>query len=376
MRQQFLTLGALACFLTTLSGPARGADAVDVLGEKDIPKAQQPQAAVSPSGKVYLVFGAGNVIYCTASDDGQRFANPVKVGEGGALALGMRRGPRVAATDKAVVVTAVGGKEGRGRDENLLAWRSDDGGKSWQGPVTVNSVAGSAREGLHHTAAAPDGTVYCAWLDLRDKKTQVFGAASADGGATWQGEKLVYASPDGNVCECCQPQAAYDAEGRLHVMWRNHLDGARDLYLASSDDHGKTFGKAVKLGKGSWPLNACPMDGGGLAADAGREVTTVWMRKKEVFRCTPGQPETSLGKGEQPWAAPGPGGVHLIWVAGRPGAVMALLPGSDEPVKLAERGWDPVVAGPVTGKGPVVAAWEEGQPGAKRIRATVLVPRR
>jgi BNR repeat-like domain len=306
MCRHLFPVGTLACVLACLPAAAPAAEAVDVVSPRAFPKAQQPQAAVSPAGRVYLVFGAGNAVYCTASDDGTSYGEPVKVGEVGALALGMRRGPRVAATCKAVVVTAVGGKEGRGRDEDLLAWRSDDG-RSWQGPVAVNRVAGSAREGLHQTAAAPDGTVYCVWLDLREKKTQVYGAASADGGASWQGERLVYASPDGSVCECCQPQAAYDPKGRLHVMWRNHVGGARDLYLASSEDHGKTFGKAVKLGEGTWTLSACPMDGGGLADDAGGGPTTVWMRKKEVFRCTPGEPEVSLGKGEQPWAAPGPG---------------------------------------------------------------------
>src|SRR5262245_41048632 len=219
MCRHLFPLGTLACVLTCLPAAAPAAEVVDVVSPRAFPKAQQPQAAVSPSGKVFLVFGAGNAVYCTASDDGKSYGEPVKVGEVGALALGMRRGPRVAATDKAVVVIAVGGKEGRGRDEGLLAWRSGDGGKSWQGPVAVNSVAGSAREGLHQTAAAPDGTVYCAWLDLRENKTQVYGAASADGGATWQGERLVYASPDGSVCECCQPQAAYDPKGRLHVMW-------------------------------------------------------------------------------------------------------------------------------------------------------------
>src|SRR5262245_6778498 len=100
------------------------------------------------------------------------------------------------------------------------------------------------------------------------------------------------------------------------------------------------------------------------------------MRKQEVFRCAPSQSETSLRKGEQPWAALGPGGVHLVWVTARPGAVMALLPGSKNPVKLAESGWDPVVVGPVSGKGPVVVAWEEGPAGADRVlRASLLMPR-
>ena len=116
------------------------------------------------------------------------------------------------------------------------------------------------------------------------------------------------------------------------------------------------------------------MDGGGLAGGDSGRLTTVWRRQKELFRCTPGQPEVSLGKGEQGRAAAGPSGTHLVWVVARPGAVMLLSPGLDAPVKLAERGQDPVVAGPVGGNGPVVAAWEEGAPSAKRIMATVLTP--
>jgi hypothetical protein len=72
----------------------------------------------------------------------------------------------------------------------------------------------------------------------------------------------------------------------------------------------------------------------------------------------------------------GPGGFSLVWAEGHPGPVVALLPGSDKPGRLAERGRDPVVAAPVRGKGPVVTAWEEGEPEARRIRAVVLSPAR
>jgi hypothetical protein len=376
MRSRLFTLGALVCWAAGLAAPARADDPVDVLPARGFAKAQQPQAAVGPGGKVYVTFGAENVVYCVVSEDGgKNWKPPVKVGEAGALALGMRRGPRVAATDKAVVVTAVGGKLGKGRDEDLLAWRSEDGGVNWKGPATINSVTASAREGLHHTVAAPDGTFYTIWLDLRAKRTQVYGASSRDG-ETWRDEKLVYESPDGSVCECCQPQAAYDAKGVLYVMWRNSLAGARDMYVTRSEDNGKTFGKAAKLGRGTWPLKACPMDGGGLAATADGDLLTVWRRDREVYRCAPGQAEASLGHGEQPWAAAGPGGVYLVWVTGRPGVVMALKPGAERPTRLAERGWDPVVAAPVKGEGPVVVVWEEGQPGAKRLRALTLSPTR
>ena len=183
---------------------------------------------------------------------------------------------------------------------------------------------------------------------------------------------LIYASPDGPVCQCCQPQVTFDPRGGLHVMWRNNVEGNRDLYLANSSDNGRTFSDAMQLGLDHWPLDACPMDGGGLAADADGKVLSVWRRQETVYRCRPGQPEESLGPGSQPWVAAGPGGFYAVWITGRPGNVLALLPDTESPLRLTARGSDPVVVGPVSGKGPIVAAWEEKRDGAGGIRAEVL----
>jgi hypothetical protein len=364
MRFRLLAPAMCLCAAAALRAEDRP---VDVAPPDAFPEARQPQAAVAPSGKIFVTFGVKNAVWCAASaDGGKSFAAPVKVGEVGGLSLGMRRGPRVATTEKAVVITAVGGKQGGGRDGDLLAWR----------PFAVNAEPDSAREGLHGMAASKDGNICCVWIDARNKVGQVYGAVSADGGATWAVEKRLYAAPDGPVCACCEPTVAYDPKGGLHVMWRNDLGGARDMYLIDSSDGGKTFAAPAKLGEGSWLVNLCPMDGGGLAGDADGKVTTIWRRKDEVYRCRPGKAEESLGVGEQGWAAAGPDGVYLAWVAGRPGALNLLRPGEAKAVKLADRAADPVVAGPPDGDGPVVAAWEEGKPGAMRLRAQVVTGRR
>jgi hypothetical protein len=356
--------------LTTLRLPAT--EPVTVVEKSAIPDARQPQGAVDQAGKVYLVFGAENSIYCAISDDGgKRYRQPVKVADAGVMSLGMRRGPRIAASKNAVVVVAVGGEQGHGRDGDLLTWRSEDGGKTWNEGAHVNGVAGSGREGLHHLAVSPDGIFYCVWLDLREQKTQLWGAASSDGGATWH-ERLIYKSPDGPVCQCCQPQVTFDAAGGLHVMWRNNLAGNRDMYLINSKDNGRTFDRPVKLGLGTWPLDACPMDGGGIAADRGGQIVTIWRRDKQLFRCVAGQPELALGEGAQGWAAAGSDGIYLIWTTGRTGRVLALTPGSDSPIELAPQGSHAVVAAAPNGKGPVIAAWEHAGDGPDRIRAAVL----
>ena len=330
--------------VVTLDGPDRSA--------------RQPQVVVGQGGRVYVTFGVGNVIRCARSGDRGRTFEVATVGAVDTLALGMRRGPRVAVAGDAVVVTAIGGHEGKGRDGDLLAWRSLDGGITWTGPSRVNTVDASAREGLHGMAGSPDGSVYCAWLDLRARRTEIYGARSSDGGATWEPDRLVYRSPGGSVCECCHPSVAYGPDGRLHVMWRNQLQGARDLYLTRSADGGATFEPAEKLGTGTWPLTACPMDGGAVAAGPAGLVETVWMREGAIFEAQPGQPERRLGRGVQAWTAIGPAGPTAVWLAARPGRLLARVPGRPNPMTLAEGANDPSVAAGPGGRGPVVAVWE------------------
>ncbi|MES2462694.1 MAG: sialidase family protein [Armatimonadota bacterium] len=364
-------------------------------------EAREPQVAVGDNNRVYIAFGAGDTLYCAVSQDGGKsYASPVKVGQAGSLSLGMRRGPRIAITKDAVVVSAIyrreegkGGHEPNGHDANghegkghqpkgheanghdgeLVSWRSLDAGKTWQGPTMVSDVPGAAREGLHAMAAAPDGkTLACTWLDLRNKGTEIFVSLSRDGGKTWGKNTQVYQSPDGTVCECCHPSLAFGPKNELLVMWRNALGGARDMYLARSTNGGSTFGPAQKLGSGTWPLKACPMDGGALAVAPNGAVTTVWRRDQDVFTCAPGGSETLLGRGQQAWTAATARGVYSVWLVGRPGRLMAQLPGEKAARLLSPQANDPAVASHVSGRGPVVVTWLEGPKENSRIQSAVF----
>jgi len=165
--------------------------------------------------------------------------------------------------------------------------------------------------------AGGKGILFASWLDLRGKGTRLYGSTSNNGGATWSPNTLVYESPSGSVCECCHPTAAVDAQGRIFVMFRNSIDGNRDMYLVRSDDGGKTFGAAAKLGAGTWKLNACPMDGGALQVGADGKPLTIWRREGEVYLSTSAHPEQIIGPGRQPVVAAMPGGPILAWTEGK-----------------------------------------------------------
>lgn len=277
---------------------------------------RQPHLAALGS-EFALTYGAGDGIYFVGSNDaGKTWSKPVSVSEQGKLSLGMRRGPRVAITKDAIVITAITGEKGRGADGDVMSWRSADHGATWSGPIRVNDVAASAREGLHSLAAGATNILFATWLDLREKGTKLYGSVSKDGGRTWSSNRLVYQSPSGSVCECCHPTAVVDSEGVIGVMFRNSLDGNRDMYLVRSADGGATFGTAAKLGSGTWKLNACPMDGGSLVLGPKNSSVSVWRREGNLYLSN-GSDEELLGPGRQPVVTRTAKGTFVAWTEGK-----------------------------------------------------------
>ena len=321
---------------------------------------RQPQMAAA-HGQVAMVFGGGRAIYFAASSDqGRTFRTPVKVAEVGALALGRHRGPRLAILKNVMVISAVVGDSastgphahGSPESGNLAVWRSTDRGTTWKRAGIINDVPSAAREGLHAMVAGPDGGLFAAWLDLREKGTQLYGSSSTDGGVTWQKNVLIYSSPGGSICQCCHPSLSIDASGRIFAMWRNSLDGSRDLYVTSSTD-GKTFAFAQKLGTGTWKLNACPMDGGAFAVEKGK-VISAWRRDGEIFLTDADGLERKVGTGKDVALAQGKRGTYLAWT--QDGAIQVLLPNATASKMVGLAGaFVNLLALP---DGGVLAAWE------------------
>jgi len=131
-------------------------------------------------------------------------------------------------------------------------------------------------------------------------KGKIYITSSLDGGKNWSESKMIYRSPDGSVCECCKPSIVSDSEGKLTVMFRNNIDGSRDLYFMKSSDGGKSFTQAEKLGSGTWKINGCPMDGGDLVVDKSGELNTIWQRKGEIFLANSSISEKKIGSGRSP----------------------------------------------------------------------------
>jgi hypothetical protein len=310
---------------------------------------RQPQLAAS--GKLVAVtFGAENAIYYSSSQDGGRsFAKPSKIAELPGLLLGRHRGPRIAITKAAIVISAISKLEG-----DVVVWRSIDSGRTWMRGASANQTHRTAIEGLHAMIALPDGGLYAVWLDTPGKGKRLMGARSDDDGATWSKNTLIYQSPGGKICECCHPSLAAAPDGELHAMWRNSLDGDRDMYTSVSHDGGRSFDAASKVGAGTWHLEACPMDGGGIAVARDGKLVATFRRQQDVFLDIGNQPETLVAGGKDPAIAVNTRGVFVAW-SGKDG-VMAKVPGKAEPLDLDSDGGFPQLV-PLP-DGTVLAAWE------------------
>ena len=250
-------------------------------------------AVYNGGGEIHMVFASGDsIMYCYSYDDGKSFSNPILIGTLPDLAVVGGRGPQIAGNKDQLVIAAAG------ESGNIYSYSRADSNANWLRGGRLNDVADIAKEGFVSLASNDDGKLFAVWLDLRgNEKNKTVGAASTDGGKTWSANKIIYRSPDQSVCECCKPSVVMK-DNHVAIMFRNSLDGKRDMYVIQSTDGGNSFGEAQKLGKGNWPLKGCPMDGGAIVIDNNGNPQTVWRREEKFYVCEPGKDEKEIGGGK------------------------------------------------------------------------------
>lgn len=267
---------------------------------------QQPDFCLGNSGKIELVFGQKNkVFYSFSTDQGKHFTEPSLVDSLDGLHLGASRGPRIASSPSETIITAID------KIGNVYAFRKTQTG-GWT-KSQVNDIPAIAKEGFNAIATNKKHQFTVIWLDLRgDSKNKLMSSTSLDGGKTWQKNQLVYASPESSICECCQPNIVMK-DDHIAIMFRNWLQGSRDMYVIQSKNGGKSFGSAQKLGLGTWVLQACPMDGGSLDIAPNGDIVSVWRRAENLYTSGITGEETLIGPGKNASTAMLSSGQWFVW---------------------------------------------------------------
>jgi hypothetical protein len=153
--------------------------------------------------------------------------------------------------------------------------RSRDGGRSFEPSALVNDDNQVIQHTFDAMQVAPDGVVHLAWIDGREGKKEpgTFVARSTDQGRTITKNFKV----DDNTCVCCRTSIATSAEGVVYVAWRKIFDGnIRETVVARSTDGGQTFSAPVVVGNDQWVYQACPHRPASLGVDRLGRLYVVW----------------------------------------------------------------------------------------------------
>jgi hypothetical protein len=262
-------------------------------GINTIGQGKQPQVSVDNAGIVRVVYGLEDKVFCaTSTDNAQTFTAPVLVAQIAGMHLGMGRGPQLASSAGCSIITAM---DNAG---NIHWFKQNKGNAKWQPMGVINDLKRSAPEGMIAIGADNKDNFYAVWLDTRlGGKNQIWFSSLSGKVTKWSANRLIYKSADQHVCECCKPSIAVSGN-TVAVMFRNWLNGSRDLYTLRSADAGKTFSAAQKMGLGTWKLDGCPMDGGGVRINTSNQIQTVWQRKGDIYFAQGADPELYIGKGK------------------------------------------------------------------------------
>ena len=153
--------------------------------------------------------------------------------------------------------------------------RSMDGGRTFEPSILVNDDGLVAQHTFDSIQRAPNGTLHMAWIDAREgrKEPGTFAARSTDHGGTISKNVKI----DDDTCVCCRTAIATSVDGIVYVAWRKIFDGSiRETVVARSADDGASFSPSVIVGNDRWVYPACPHRPASLGVDRQGRLYVVW----------------------------------------------------------------------------------------------------
>jgi hypothetical protein len=140
--------------------------------------------------------------------------------------------------------------------------------KHYTAPIRVRDADAKGYAGFADLAVGPDNTVYIVWLDERNKgasdSSSVYLATYRSGRVS---RNVEVAS---STCPCCRPTVAVAGDGTVYVAWRQDEHDLRDVAVASSQDHGRSFSPLRYVARDGWRLHGCPESGPALLVEGNR----------------------------------------------------------------------------------------------------------
>lgn len=288
-RVAIFTLAAAAVVLVTgaakdpIAGAARFEPEPRALFE-----GRSPMLAVRRQHGLYLLYSSkspkgGMDLWVRSSQDvGDTFGEPMRVNdqEGEVSDHGENSAQLLLSPDQNTLYVVWNGRDpAAGAGTHIRFARSGAMAPAWSKAVTINDDGLAVSHSFQSAAVGPDGTLWVAWLDGREKEgranmegtSALYLARSFDGGKTWSKNVRIA----GNVCPCCRAAIGF-LGGKVFVFWRGvEPDHVRDIYWAASTDRGASWTAPQPVARDGWRINGCPHVGPAVAT-AQDKLWVVW----------------------------------------------------------------------------------------------------
>ena len=198
-----------------------------------------PSVAVTKVGKpkVYVVYHDNEPgvtqAFLIASKKGTKFKKPRNITphDGGAFA------PRIA-LDSEQSLNIVWGDTLN--NKRVVFTRSTDAGGTFTDLLDISRSSGDAFE--PEIAVGEDDAINVSWEDNASGSYAIMYSRSSDGGATFS-TPIQVSKGTGNARE----SYIAAADGLIHVVWVEEINGSLQAMFARSTDHGKTFSTPLNL---------------------------------------------------------------------------------------------------------------------------------
>ena len=262
MSTQFLRVAPLALLLMAQAKPVDFEPSPRVVAT-----GQAPVLAIRASGAVSLLnVENGDLWIQTSFDGGDTFQPGVRVNDtAGEVASHGENTPQLQLRSRSELYCLW-----QARSAGLRFARSVDWAETFSKPIPADPSGPPGSQGFFTMNVSPAGTVYVAWLDGRDRSaagSSVYIARSTDRGVSFEPSVKVAE----RVCPCCRPSIAFGAVDVVHVAWRGVSgDNVRDIHVSTSTDGGKTWPTAVPVSDDHWEISGCPHSGAALESLGGR----------------------------------------------------------------------------------------------------------
>lgn len=242
-------------------------------------------AAFDGDGRLWIASkaageGGDHVVLRHSEDEGRSWSGPITVNaRAEAVSADGENRPKLAFGPRGALYVAWTHPTSARFTGDVRLARSEDGGRTWSAPVNVHRDAQRITHRFESMIVDGEGTLWVAWIDKRD----------AGRGDPAEGGAAVYTarSADGgrhwegdrklapSSCECCRIALALDRDGRPLALWRHVFPGSeRDHALARLDDPEPRAYRRATFDR--WSVEACPHHGPGLAVAPDGTLHSVW----------------------------------------------------------------------------------------------------